>query len=699
MTDSLSQLNIGAWGYALAALGYLLLALLLLTSWRGRLQGGLLLALCLFSAAWAGLLAYSHLARVPLTILHVGLELFREGAALLFLYKILTTDENGEVTTSPTLRLIGYSVASVWFVLVSLHVFTSLSDISVVEIVGYDPRLTGHLVLAVFGLILIEQLFRNTPPQQRWAIKYLCLGLGGLFAYDFFLYANAVLFSSLDPGLWDARGFIHLLVVPLIAVSAARNPQWSLDVFVSRRVVFHTAAVVGTGIYLLLMALGGYVIRYLGGSWGSLAEIIFLFGAALVLFALMFSGQVRARMRIFLSKHFFNYKYDYREEWLKFIGALASEEPGPGLGEHALRALAAIVDSPGGLLWVCEEDTKRFEPVVEWNAGGAAMIPCSDTLICYLQEKEWLMDLDEYASSPEVYGGLDLPQWVKQIDRAWLLIPLFQNKRLVGLVLLLQSRASYQINWEDRDLLKTAASQAASYLALSQASVELANARQFEAFNRLSAYVVHDLKNVVGQLSLVVANAKKFGHKQEFVDDAMATVDNAVNKMQRMLTQLRQGRELQPSSRAVRLLPLLEEIVRQCASGHPAPELDRADRDVSVVAEQDRLAAVIQHVVQNAQEATANDGRVVLRLTSDDQNAVIEIEDNGCGMDEKFIRERLFKPFDTTKGNAGMGIGAYECREFVRGLGGDVRVKSQPGIGTLFYLSIPKVPREPLIKS
>ena len=692
MVDSLSELNIGAWGYALAALGYLLLALLLLTSWRGRLQGGVLLALCLFSAAWAGLLAYSHLFRIPLSILHVGLELFRDGAALFFLYKILTTDENGAVTTSPVLRLIGYCVAGAWFVLVSMHVFAALSGKSVAEIVGFDPRLTGHLVLAVFGLVLIEQLFRNTPPQQRWAIKYLCLGLGGLFAYDFFLYANAVLFNSLDPGLWDARGFIHILVVPLIAVSAARNPQWSLDVFVSRRIVFHTAAVVGTGVYLLLMALGGYVIRYLGGSWGNLAQVIFLFGAALVLFALMFSGQVRARMRIFLSKHFFNYKYDYREEWLKFIGALASEEPGPGLGEHALRALAAIVDSPGGLLWVCEEDAKRFEPAVEWNAGGVVTIPCNDELVSYLQEKEWLLDLDEYASSPEVYAGLELPQWLKQIERAWLLIPLFQNKCLVGLVLLLQSRASHQINWEDRDLLKTAASQAASYLALSQASAELANARQFEAFNRLSAYVVHDLKNVVGQLSLVVANAKKFGHKQEFVDDAMATVDNAVNKMQRMLAQLRQGRELQQSSRSVRVLPVLEEITRQCASGNPVPQLEGGDVSVSVVAEHDRLAAVIQHVVQNAQEATAEDGKVVLRLTSDGQNAVIEIEDNGCGMDEKFIRDRLFRPFDTTKGNAGMGIGAYECREFVRGLGGDVHVKSQPGTGTLFQLLIPKVP-------
>lgn len=284
-----------------------------------------------------------------------------------------------------------------------------------------------------------------------------------------------------------------------------------------------------------------------------------------------------------------------------------------------------------------------------------------------------------------------MPEWLDEVERAWLVIPLFQNKLLIGMVLLLQSRAVQQINWEDRDLLKTVANQAASYLALSQASAELVNARQFEAFNRLSAYVVHDLKNVIGQLSLVVANAKKFSHKQEFVEDAMATVDNSVNKMQRMLTQLRQGRQLQQSSTAIKLLPLVEEVVRQRSGSKPVPVLSCPEEQLNVVAEQDRLAAVIEHVVQNAQEATSDDGKVELRLTSDSQSAVIEIEDSGCGMDETFIRERLFRPFDTTKGNAGMGIGAYECREFVRGLGGDVRVSSQPGKGTLFQLYIPRV--------
>ena len=154
---------------------------------------------------------------------------------------------------------------------------------------------------------------------------------------------------------------------------------------------------------------------------------------------------------------------------------------------------------------------------------------------------------------------------------------------------------------------------------------------------------------------------------------------------------MRQGRQLQKSSTAVKLLPLLEEIVNHRSNAQPVPVLAACHENLVVVAERDRLAAVIEHVVQNAQEATPDEGRVELRISAEGQNAVIEVEDSGSGMDEKFIRERLFRPFDTTKGNAGMGIGAYECREFVRALGGDVHVSSQPGVGTKFQLFIPKV--------
>jgi putative PEP-CTERM system histidine kinase len=686
------SINIGVVAYGLAALAYLGLMVLLVTSWRGRLQGGLFLAACGVTMVWAAFLAVQAVYGYPFSLPIFLFKVVRDGLWFWFLLRLLApeSEQAGAWRLSPQLRRTGYIILGLCAGLLLFHLIEWRWPGGQRELFGYDLRLPGHLLLAIAGLALVEQLFRNTPSQQRWAIKYLCLGLGGGFAYDFFMYADAVLFGRLDPNIWDARGFVQFLTVPLIAIAAARNPVWSLDIFISRGVVFHTTAVLTAGAYLLLMAAGGYFIRYWGGEWGTIAQLIFFFGAGLVLLVLLFSGQIRSRFKVFLSKHFFSYKYDYRDEWLNFTTALTSDAPGPDLRERVIQAMAKMVDSPGGVLWF-KDDVGQYALAASWNLQAPQSVSADDAVVGFMRDKGWLINLNEYHTTPEIYDGLRMPEWIEQIPNAWLVIPLVQQGGLCGLLLLQQPRAPREINWEDRDLLKTAASQAASYLALAEASAALAAARQFEAFNRLSAYVVHDLKNVVGQLSLVTVNAKRFGQNPAFMADAMATVENSVAKMQKMLAQLRQGRQLQQSATAIKLLPVVEEVIRHRSSARPVPELVSGHDygEVAVVAEHERLAAVIEHVVQNAQEATAADGWIKVRLVLAERNIIIEIEDSGCGMDETFIRDRLFKPFDTTKGNAGMGIGAYECREFLRGIGGNVSVVSTPGVGTLFQLHIP----------
>jgi putative PEP-CTERM system histidine kinase len=217
----------------------------------------------------------------------------------------------------------------------------------------------------------------------------------------------------------------------------------------------------------------------------------------------------------------------------------------------------------------------------------------------------------------------------------------------------------------------------------------LSDARQFEAFNRLSSYVVHDLKNLVAQLSLVVTNARKHMHNPEFMEDAIATIENATLKMNRLLESLRKGRLEETASRLVNLKPVLDKVVELRGANDPAPTLDCSDTGLIVAADAARVEAVLEHLVQNAQEATPADGRVTVRASRDDRWALVEVEDTGCGMDEEFVADRLFRPFDTTKGNAGMGIGVYESREFVRSRGGDMVVRSLLGQGTTFRIRFP----------
>lgn len=690
--------NIATIGFFIGSLAFLALTALLATSWRGREEGGALLVASLVSSLWAGLEAYLSFVEYGVSLWMSLAELLRDGAWLVFLLLILFKARRQDAARG-FLRSIAIAMALLLVSMAVLLGYAAVGGLNVPAFLGYDIRVLSFLLLALLGLVLIEQIFRNTPLGQRWAIKYLCLGLGALFAFDFYLYSDALLLRRFDEDISGTRGFINAMVVPLIAVSAARNPQWSLDVFVSRSFVFHSATLLAGGVYLLTMAAGGYYIKSIGGIWGGLAQLTFLFGAGMILFMLMFSGQMRARIRVFLSKHFFNYRYDYREEWLRFINTLSASGLDSTLKATVINAMGQIVESPGGMLWLRHGD-EGYRLEAGWNMPDNLSLSSDEnkSLVQFLAERKWVVDVTELEVEPESYPGLELPGWLQEQHNAWLVVPLLLSSDLFGFIVLSQSRVPLQINWEVRDLLLTTGRQCASYLALMKANEELVDARQFEAFNRLSAYVVHDLKNVIAQLSLLVTNSARHRGNPAFVDDAFSTVENAVGKMNRMLAQLRKGRLESGDHNVIDLNRTLARVVREHSGSHPIPAFDSEDDASYVVANEDRLAAVLGHLIQNAQEATTEDGDVSVHLSCNNGQAIIAIKDTGCGMDAAFIRERLFRPFETTKGNAGMGVGVYESREFIASLGGGLDVTSEPGVGTTFVIRLNKNddPREPV---
>jgi putative PEP-CTERM system histidine kinase len=687
-------INLGVIGYGLAAAGWLALFLLLLASWRGRLQGGLLLLAVLSTLLWALRAAfYANAEVVEPDWLYQTLEVLRNVMWLVFLAQLLEPLVRG--------TQVGRWIAVAWAAL-AIYGIALLGIELQSELQGLlglsldwppDAAILGHIGLAIAGLALIEQLFRNTRVQRRWATKFLYLGLGILFAYDFFLYADALLFKRLDPIIWEARGLASVLAAPLIAVASARNPEWSLEVFVSRRVVLHSTTIFGAGIYLLAMAGAGYYIRAYGGNWGAALQLAFLTGAGVLLVILLFSGQLRARALVLLSKHFFSYKYDYREEWLKFTNTLSSSDLQDPPRERMVRAVAEIVHSTGGLLWV-RRDAGGFVLAASYNRDdqGLSVLqvePADSSLASFLERRQWVIQLDEYQREPEMYGDLILPDWLREMRQAWLVTPLLLGEHLQGFLVLFESRARPSINWEDRDLIMTAGRQVASYVALLEASEALGEARQFEAFHRLSAYVVHDLKNIAAQLALVVANAARHRKNPTFVEDAFQTVANATERMNRLLAQLRKGPLVSSTARSVALTRAVQRAVQSRAAQSPIPVAIVHD-EPWVQADPERLVAVLEHLIQNAQEAAGAAGLVEVVVYTEDRTAVAAVRDNGCGMDESFIRERLFRPFTTTKGNAGMGIGVYESREFANAAGGELTVTSQPGKGATFFLRLPR---------
>jgi putative PEP-CTERM system histidine kinase len=667
---------VAGFGYALAALAFLALSLLLLRRWRDRQAARALGLACLLTACWAGgivmaLLWPQSASRWPqAALLWVpALDTLRCSAWLVFLLLLL----------EPA----GWCRKFLFIGLGLMLVGQFLIGRSGAGQSAWPGVL--HLLLALSGMLLVEQWYRATPPAHRWGIKFACIGIGTLFAYDFYLVSDTLLLRRVDADLWAARGLVHALTVPLLAVSAARNGAWSTGLTLSRQLVFRSAALLGAAIYLLTMAVSAYYIRCSNGAWGPVMQLAYLVGAMLLLAGALFSGALRARLKVLINKHFYGAMFDYRHEWLRLTRVLS--EDGPALGERTIEAVAQLVHSPAGALWVSRE-SGLCEPAASWNMPRQAALETAGGPLCrFLESRQWVVDIADCRARPALYGRLAMPDWLLALPQAWLLVPLMLHGRLFGFVLLARPLTRIGLDWEVTDLLKIAGSQAASYLAHRESADSLAVARQFDAFNRMSTFIVHDLKNLLSQLSLLLGNAEKHKANPAFQEDMQATLAHSVAKMAALLQKLSRN-DAGETAAPVAIASLLADAVAAKRAAEPAPLLDIRDAGLSVLANRGRLERVLGHLIQNAIEATAKDGRVTVRLLREAGMAAVEIDDSGAGMSADFIHERLFKPFDTTKA-AGMGIGVFESREYIRQVGGRLEVFSRPAAGSVFRVILP----------
>jgi putative PEP-CTERM system histidine kinase len=678
--------TVAAWSYGLALAGYLGFALLMALRWRSSIRAALLLTATLVTAIWAAMgLAVALSDRAVIWLLFGIIDVLRYGVWFAFVGNLIAGSRSDK-SAAAFPRWV--AVVVVGAMLGSLALLDGLPLSRSLGVQGQRTSFGLHLGLAVFGLMLVEQLFRRAHSQARWAIKPLCIALAGIFGFELFLYADAMLFSALDLEIWAARGVINALVVPLIAIAMARNPRWAVEMHVSRDMVLQSTALLVSAAFLLAVAAAGYVVRYLGGEWGRTLQIELLFAAVVGGALVVSSGRFRSRLKVFVSKHFYSYRYDYRQAWLRFTSTLSTDSAGQGLPERVTMALADLVESPAGMLWL-DDGSGGLRLSARWNAPALSAVEAADgSLAAFLARTDWVISVDEALHDPGKYPGLQLPGWLSSIRDAWLIVPLPSAAGLLGFVVLMTPRAKIDVDWEVRDLLKTASRQAASYLGQLRATEALLEARKFEAFNRMSAFVVHDLKNLVAQLSLMLRNAERHSENPEFQRDMLTTVENVVERMNKLMLQLRTGATPVENARPVDLEAVVRRVCAAKATLDPPIELELST-GVTAAGHEDRLEHVIGHLVQNAIDATSKGGSVTVKLHDDGAFALIDVKDTGTGMSPEFIRERLFRAFETTK-SAGMGIGVYESSQYVAGLGGRILVDSEPGRGTRVRVLLPR---------
>ena len=662
--------NAGVVSYAVAALVFAGFAAQLALGWRGGRKASILLATLLASFVWAGLsIGFALTADRVLWSAQAIADGVRLGGWLLFLVALL-----GKSRWPLALLILPVAAAI-------LPVAAPPNDAS--------SRVSFALLLsiAVAGLALTEQVFRRAGEEARWSIKPLCLGLGASFAFDLYFFADAVLFGRLDPDVWAARAIAHALVIPCVALATARNKSWTLDIGVSRGVVLHSTALLACGVYLLAIAGAGYYVRYFGGSWGKMLQVSFIFAALLVLGWLFSSGTLRSRLRVFISKNFFSYRYDYRQEWLRFTNLLSGREANASQEQRSIKALADLVESPGGALWL--RDDTGYGQAARWNMPPAQAREAADSPFTeFLARTGWVIDLEEYRKDASRYPVSAVPPWLRDLADAWIVVPIIALEDLIGFAVLATPRARIEVNWEVRDLLKAAARQVGTFLAQVQAADSLLEARKFESFNKMSAFVVHDLKNLVAQLSLLLKNAERHRHNPRFQDDMFTTVKHVEERMNKLLQQLSTGSRGEEKLRPIQLATLVNRVIASKKAERADITLDAPDSRVATIGHEQRLERVVGHLVQNAIDATRESGDVRIAVSAEGGEAVIQVADSGCGMSPAFVRERLFRPFQTTKAG-GMGIGAYEVAQYTKEMSGRIEVDSGPGQGTRFKLSFP----------
>jgi len=677
---------VSLWSHLLAAALYGALAIFQLRHWNGDPRNRPLVTAFAVMAVWTIFLSmlgsYNLLSQLA--------ESGRNLAFLAFMYGIMReADASG---SQRSVKAVYAAVAAAIGVQIVVGgVISEFRDQPILfERLAWTAQLIG-LTISAGSLILVHNLYGQAAPGSRGALRFPMLALAVMWAYDLHLYTVAYFTGGLAVDLYAMRGAVLALIVPLFALGLRSASTWKIQL--SRAATFQSVSLIAILVYLIVMMAGAQALQAIGGDWGRAAEFGILAVMTVVAVAVLPSAKARAWLRIFVAKHVFEHRYDYREEWLRFTDTIGREgADSPSLEERVAKAMADIAGSPGGLLLLADGQY-RLTPAGWWRSD-MVLPPSGDgaeALLRHMEANTFILDFER------IRGGwltdrdvsLAVPIWLAQLDLAWAGVPLIHAGRLVGLVILEHPPIRRALDWEDFDLFRTAGIQAASYIAEARGQQALADARRFDEFNRRFAFIMHDIKNLVSQLSLVARNAERHADNPEFRADMIATLQSSVKKMNDLLVRLSPGAvRAADQPRPLVVAEVVETVAAARRDGHPL----QVSGDPALQARADRagLEQALGHLVQNAIEASPAGSPVQIGYAESGGDVAIEVVDRGHGMSEEFVQTRLFQAFASTK-DSGFGLGAYEARALLVAMGGRIDVESVEGEGTRFTVYLPGV--------
>ncbi|AUW58271.1 PEP-CTERM system histidine kinase PrsK [Sphingobium sp. SCG-1] len=669
----------GDGGHALAAAMFAALTIYILRSHAATLERNLLCAAIFMTAFWALHTAFGGVTE-PLSGIS---ESVRNAAWLLFMFVMLRRGE-GRLSDHPASITVIYAILGCVLLLQMTAEFAPREYLASSFEALVMASLMLHMVFAVGALVLVHNLYTISAPEGRARIALIMAGLAAMWTYDLNLYTLTAITQGSFAELYAMRGLFMTMVAMVMGLGLRGGGEWRLRV--SRTVAFRSFSLVAVGVYLSLLGFVVAAIEWIFGPQAHLIETGILFAALVTSLVLLPAHRVRARVHVLISKHFFQHRYDYRVEWTRFIDTIGAS--GAPLHERVVKAVADITESSSGLLLLRDDNGGlSVECLWNWPEMACAYEALSPHDAAALEHSGWIVDIDaaRIGGSP-----LKVAPWMLADHGAWALVPLIHFNRLAGAILLGRPLVDRRLDWEDFDMLRAAGRQVASYISEAQGQQALEDARRFDEFNRRFAFIMHDVKNLVSQLSLLSRNAERHAENPAFRADMLLTLKDSVGKMNDLLARLSQhnkGRQEEPT--AIDIAPIARAVAATRARQHPVEIMGTSP---DALADPQRVEQILLHLIQNAIDASPANVPVIVHLGERDGGVTVRIADKGCGMTADFVRRDLFKPFASSKAG-GFGIGAFEARELAHSMGGRIDVESRLGEGSSFTLTLPRAPQ------
>ncbi|HHG83251.1 MAG TPA: hypothetical protein ENJ82_00755 [Bacteroidetes bacterium] len=468
-------------------------------------------------------------------------------------------------------------------------------------------------------------------------------------------------------------------------------------IFVSRKIVYSfaipsllAAYLIGFGLITLLMRTLGLEVSFII-HW----LLVVLGGVAAV--TVSCSGKIRRRIHFYISTHFYVNKYEYRDEWLALSrylqGALTESEVVNALRQVLMGSLYTaeiyiwLGDSKNGYRQVSTPETP-------WQHSKVNSLKSTSPLISYIESHSHFHLQEKETDSAWHAVQKDAGAFLTSLNLK-LITPISVGNQLAGLIGLGPEYTGGQYGHDDFDLLTVLGSQTASALLAVRMAEELAHSREQQAWSRLSAFVLHDIKNAAAMLSMLQENAPAHIHEPEFQQDMLELVDDTLRRMSRVEQRLLTLKdEITPTLQEFDLGVALQKSCERLQNKLPGMEIKVESRDVILLhSDQNLLFSVLENLLLNAFQARRQGGIAQIKayLMENRKQLRMEISDNGPGIEQELLPEALFEPFTSMK-KGGSGIGLWQVKKVLNSLGGDIVTANNPAGGALFIIQLPLVP-------